>query len=56
MTSNINLIMASVLTANIVVASIVPLPNSILNYLAIIVTVCWLLFGNTTTNNRLKGA
>lgn len=59
MVTNVDLILSSVLTANIMVASIVPFPNNIINLLAMVVCVFWLLSRNKENdfdNNRLKGA
>lgn len=59
MVTNIDLILSSILTANIMVASIIPFPNNIISLLAIIVSMALLVLRNKediSNNERLKGA
>lgn len=59
MTSNIDLILASVLTANIVLCAIVGFPSCIINMLACVIATLCLLYRNVEINfddDDLKGA
>lgn len=59
MVTNIDLILSSILTANIMVASIIQFPNNIISLLAIIVSMALLVLRNKEdnfNNERLKGA
>ena len=58
MVTNIDLILSSILTANIIVASIITFPNNIISLLAIIVSMVLLVLRNKEdnfNNERLKG-
>ena len=59
MASNIDLILTSVLTANIVLCAIVGFPNCIINMLACVIATLCLLYRNVEINfddDDLKGA
>ena len=54
MVSNIDLILASILTANLVICPIVGFPDCIFNILACIITVICLLYRNVDIDIELE--